>query len=127
MSIKSPLGRVLGHGSAKQGSSHWRIERMTAIALLPLTVWFVWSLLALPSFDYDDVVVWMATPWSAVLLVVFVLAVTVHSMLGMQVFFEDYLHGPSIKCITLLLNNFVHVLTAAAGVFAVLKIAVGGN
>jgi succinate dehydrogenase / fumarate reductase membrane anchor subunit len=125
MSLKTPLGQVLGHGSAKDGSGHWWIERLTAIALLPLTVWFVWSLLCLPSFAYADVVQWIAGPWTSVLLILFVLAASWHSQLGVQVFIEDYVHGPGSKFLSLLLSNFAHVVVAAAGVFAVLKIAFG--
>jgi succinate dehydrogenase / fumarate reductase membrane anchor subunit len=125
MSIKTPLGRVLGHGSAKQGVSHWWVERLTAIALLPLTVWFVWALLSLPTFDHADVVAWIATPWASVLLILFVVAVAWHSQLGMQVFIEDYVHGPAIKFVTTTLSSFTHIIAAVAGVFAILKIAFG--
>jgi succinate dehydrogenase / fumarate reductase membrane anchor subunit len=125
MSIKTPLGRVLGHGSAKEGVGHWWIERLTAIALLPLTVWFVWSLLSLPSFEHAEVVAWLARPWTAVLLILFVLAVTWHSQLGVQVVIEDYVHGPAVKFASTVGSNFAHILVAAAGVFAVLKIAFG--
>jgi succinate dehydrogenase / fumarate reductase, membrane anchor subunit len=125
MSIKTPLGRVLGHGSAKQGVGHWWIERLTAIALLPLTVWFVWALLSLPSFGHADVVAWIAGPWTSVLLLLLVLAVTWHSQLGVQVFIEDYVHGPAIKFVSTLASSFAHIVIAVAGVFAILKIAFG--
>jgi succinate dehydrogenase / fumarate reductase, membrane anchor subunit len=125
MSIKTPLGRVLGHGSAKQGVNHWWIERLTGLALLPLTVWFLWSLLSLPSYGHADVVHWIAGPWTAVLLMLFVLAVTWHSQLGVQVVIEDYVHGPAIKFASTVLCNFAHVVVAAASLFAILKIAFG--
>lgn len=125
MSLRTPLGRVLGHGSAKQGVSHWWVQRLTALALLPLTTWFVWSLLALPGFAHADVVRWIAQPWTAVLLVVFVLALAWHSQLGVQVVIEDYVHGPATRFASSAACNFAHILAAAAGVFAVLKIAFG--
>ena len=124
MSLRSPLGRVLGTGSAKEGVHHWWMQRLTSIALVPLTIWFVVSLLSLPSFEHVTVISWIAQSWTALLLVLFILVATWHSQLGVRVVIEDYVHGGA-KTLTLVLITFMHALIAAAGVFAVLKIAFG--
>jgi succinate dehydrogenase / fumarate reductase, membrane anchor subunit len=125
MSLRSPLGKVLGTGSAKEGVHHWWLQRLTSIALVPLTVWFVVSLLSLGSFEHVAVITWMAQSWTALLLVLFILVATWHSQLGVRVVVEDYVHGGS-KTLTLVLITFIHAVVAAAGIFAVLKVAFGG-
>ena len=125
MSLRSPLGKVLGAGSAKEGVHHWWLQRLTSIALVPLTIWFVVSLLSLPSFEHVTVVSWMAQSWTALLLILFILVATWHSQLGVRVVVEDYVHGGS-KTLTLVLITFIHAVVAAAGIFAVLKVAFGG-
>ena len=123
MSLRSPLRQVLGLGSAQSGVSHWWAQRLTSVALVPLSIWFVVSLLALPSLAHATVVAWMSQSWTALLLIIFVLVAAWHSRLGVQVVVEDYVHGPGAKTLTLVLVSFAHVLIAAAGVFAVLKVA----
>jgi len=124
MSLRSPLGRVLGAGSAKEGVHHWWMQRLTSIALVPLTIWFLVSLLTLPSFEHVTVISWIAQSWTALLLILFILVATWHSQLGVRVVVEDYVHGGA-KTLTLVLITFIHALVAAAGVFAVLKVAFG--
>ena len=124
MSLRSPLGKVLGTGSAKEGVHHWWLQRLTSIALVPLTIWFVVSLLSLPSFEHVTVITWMAQTWTALLLILFILVATWHSQLGVRVVVEDYVHGGA-KTLTLVLITFIHAFVAAAGVFAVLKVAFG--
>lgn len=119
------LGRVLGSGSGKDGAGHWWIQRVTAVALLPLSIWFLLSLVGLPLADHAGVVAWIATDWHAVLLCLLTLTLCWHSSLGVQVVIEDYVHGPGLKVASLLAANFAHVLVAASGVFAVLRIALG--
>jgi len=125
-SLRSPLGRVSGLGSAKSGVHHWWLQRLTSIALVPLTIWFTISLLSLPSLDHVTVIAWMAQSWTALFLIVFVLVATYHSQLGMQVIVEDYVVGSGMKTLTLVLLTFGHGLLAVAGVFAILKVAFGG-
>jgi succinate dehydrogenase membrane anchor subunit len=125
MSLRSPLGKVLGTGSAKEGVHHWWLQRLTSIALVPLTIWFVVSLLSLGSFEHVAVITWMAQSWTALLLILFILVATWHSQLGVRVVVEDYVHGGS-KTLTLVLITFIHAVVAAAGIFAVLKVAFGG-
>ncbi|MBV8496934.1 MAG: succinate dehydrogenase, hydrophobic membrane anchor protein [Gammaproteobacteria bacterium] len=126
MTLRSPLGRVLGLGAAKGGVQHWWLQRLTSIALVPLSVWFVVSLLALPSLDHATVSAWMGQSSSALLLVLFVLVAAWHSQLGVRVIVEDYVHGAGVKTLTLALCACAHALVAAAGVFAVFKVALGG-
>jgi succinate dehydrogenase / fumarate reductase membrane anchor subunit len=125
--LRSPLGRVLGYGAAKEGAvSHWWIQRLTSAALVPLTIWFVFSLIFLPSLDHATVVSWMSGTWTALLLILLVLTATRHSQLGLQVVIEDYVHDHGAKTITLVLITFAHVLIAVAATFAILKVAFGG-
>ena len=126
MSLRSPLGRVLGTGAARQGVHHWWMQRLTSLALVPLSIWFLVSLLALPALDHATVTAWMGQSWSALLLMLFVLVATWHSQLGVRVVVEDYVHGAGLKTLILVSVTFAHVLLAAAGVFAVLKVALGG-
>jgi succinate dehydrogenase / fumarate reductase membrane anchor subunit len=125
VSVRSPLRRVLGLGSAHSGVHHWWLQRLTSVALVPLTIWFLVSLLALPSLRYDTVIAWMSQSWTALLLVLFVLVATWHSQLGVRVVVEDYVHGSGARTLTLVIVTFAHVLIAAAGVFAVLEVAFG--
>ena len=126
MSLRSPLGRVLGMGAAHDGVRHWWSQRLTSIALVPLTVWFVVSLLALPSLGYSTLVAWMSQSSTALLLILLVLTAAWHSQLGVRVVVEDYVHGAGMRTLSLVLISFAHVLLAAAGVFAVLRVAFGG-
>jgi succinate dehydrogenase / fumarate reductase, membrane anchor subunit len=124
MSLRSPLGRVLGLGSAKEGVHHWWLQRLTSVALIPLAVWFAVSLITLPSLDHTTVVVWMAQTWTALFMILLVLIGTWHSQLGLRVVVEDYIHSGT-KTLALVIITFAHTLIAAAGVFAILKVAFG--
>ena len=101
MSLRSPLGRVLGLGAAKQGVHHWWAQRLTSIALLPLSVWFVVSLLALPALDHPTVVAWLRQGSTALLLILFLLVAVWHSQLGVRVVVEDYVHANGVRTLTL--------------------------
>jgi succinate dehydrogenase / fumarate reductase, membrane anchor subunit len=127
MSLRTPMRRVLGAGSARGGVHHWWVQRLTAVALVPLSVWFAVSLLALPSLDHATVAAWMRQSSTALLLILLVLVAASHSRLGLEVVVEDYVQGPGARTVTLVVVNFVHVLLAAAGVLAVLRVALGGG
>jgi succinate dehydrogenase / fumarate reductase membrane anchor subunit len=124
--MRSPLGRVLGAGSAKQGVQHWWLQRLTSVALVPLAIWFVVSLLSLPSFDHATVSAWIGEAWSALLLILLIVVASWHSQLGLRVVVEDYVHGAGARIVTLVAITFAHVLLASAGVLAVLRIALRG-
>lgn len=123
MSLRSPLGRVLGHGAAGEGVGHWWTQRVTAVALIPLTAWFAISLLTLPLNSYEDVSAWLARPWTAVPTILLALTLAWHSKLGIQVIIEDYVHAKGAKTTLLLLSTFIHAAAAVAAVFAVLILA----
>ena len=125
MSLRSPLGRVRGLGAAGSGVHHWWVQRLTAVALVPLAIWLAVSLLSLPSLDFVTVVSWMGGTWTASLLVLLLITASWHSSLGIQVVVEDYVHDHGLKTVSLVLSTFVHILIAVAGSFAVLRIAFG--
>ncbi len=125
MSLRSPLSRVLGTGSAKDGTAQWWAERVSAVALIPLTLWFFFSLLGLPVLSYGAVRAWLALPMNGFLAVLLIAVLTSHSYLGTIVVVEDYVHGKGAKLASLLLLRFLHVLTGGASIFAILRIAFG--
>jgi succinate dehydrogenase / fumarate reductase membrane anchor subunit len=125
MSLRSPVGRVLGLGSAGEGVGHWWTQRVTSVALVLLGLWFVFSLVRMPDVSYEAVTAWIASPVNAVLLSLLIGTMVYHSMLGVQVVVEDYVGHHGAKIVTLLLLNFLHYVLAALGIFAVLRIALG--
>jgi len=125
MSLRSPLGRVLGLGSAKDGTAHWWAQRVSAVALIPLTLWFFFSLLALSNLDYGTVRAWLALPFDGFLTMLLVAVLAYHSYLGTIVIVEDYVTSAATKLFTLLLLRFLYVLAGGASVFAILRIAFG--
>ena len=125
MSIKTPLGRVRGLGSAKGGTHHFWMQRVTAVAMIPLTIWFVASIVSLVGADRAVVLAWLHMPVVAVLMALLLGTGFYHLKLGLQVIIEDYVHCEAVKITALLANSFGCIALAAASVFAVLKIAVG--
>ncbi len=125
MSLRSPVGRVLGLGSAKEGTGHWWAQRVSAVALIPLTLWFMLSLLMLPALDYTTVRAWLSVPLSGLLAVLLVAVLTYHSYLGTTVVIEDYVHAAGTKLLSLLLLRFLYVLVGGAAIFAILHVAFG--
>ena len=124
--MRSPLGRAIGLGSAKEGVDHWWQQRLTAIALVPLGLWFVASLLAHLGGIYEQTIVWLGSPLPAILMIVLIAATFYHAALGMQVVVEDYVHREWVKLGALILLRLACLLLAVAGVFAVLRVALRG-
>ncbi len=125
MSLRSPLGRVLGLGTAKDGTSHWWGQRVSAVALLLLGLWFAFSLATMDSFSHSAAVEFVAVPINSLLLLLLVVAMGYHSYLGVQVVLEDYVHAPGLKLVALILSRFAHIFFAVAAVFAILKTGLG--
>jgi len=126
MSLRSPISRVTGLGTAKEGVGHWWSQRVTSVALVLLGLWFVASLLRMPTFSHELVTTWIAMPLNAVLLLLLIATLIYHSQLGVQVVVEDYVHHHGLKVATMLLLTFAHIALAALAMFAVLRISFGG-
>lgn len=103
------------------------MQRVTAVALLILGAWFLISLAGLESYSRGDLYRWIGAPMNAVMLLLASITLAWHSLLGVQVIVEDYIHGPALKIFALLSNKFVHVFLCVAAVLAVLKVALGGS
>jgi succinate dehydrogenase / fumarate reductase, membrane anchor subunit len=125
MSLRSPLSRVLGLGSAKDGTAHWWAQRVTAVALVPLTLWFVFSLLTLPDFDYETVRTWLSVPITGFLSVLLVAVMSYHSYLGTIVIIEDYVISSGMKVLSLMTLRFLYVLAGGAAMFAIFRVVFG--
>ncbi len=123
MSLRSPLSQAQGLGSAKSGTSHFWFQRLTALALVPLSLWFVSGIVCLAGAEYAQVLAWVGSPWVALGLILFLGTMFYHSQLGLQVVIEDYVAGEGIKLSSLILMKFAHVALAAASILAVLLIA----
>ena len=123
MSLRSPLGKVLGTGSAGHGTGQWWAQRVSAVALIPLALWFFYSLLALPSLDFGVVQTWLAVPRNGFLAALLVAALTHHSYLGTIEVVEDYVHGNAMKLSILLSLRFAYVLFGGASLYAILRVA----
>ena len=123
--MRSPLGRAIGLGSAKEGVTHWWRQRVSALALVPLTLWFVITVIALVGADHAAFVAWVRSPMPAVLLILLLVATFYHTALGLQVIIEDYIHGEVMRLAALLLMRLLCVLFAVRGILAVLKMALG--
>jgi succinate dehydrogenase / fumarate reductase membrane anchor subunit len=126
MGTGTEIGRVRGLGSAKEGAHHWWIQRLTAGSNLLLMLWFLFSLLRLPHYDYATILAWLSTPLAAVPMILLVASTFWHFRLGLQVVIEDYQHDES-RVIALVLLNFYTVAMAAFAIFAILKIAFTGG
>lgn len=124
MSLQSPLNKVLGLGSAKEGTGHWWAQRTTAVALVPLTLWFAISLLNLDSSSYAVISRWIADPLHSILLILLLISLIYHSILGLQVVIEDYVHGAA-RIAALVAVQFGHVILLVAGIYAVVVISIG--
>jgi succinate dehydrogenase / fumarate reductase, membrane anchor subunit len=123
--MRSPLGRAIGLGSAKEGVEHWWVQRITAIALVPLILWFVIAVIGLVGADLETMQNWVGRPLPAILLVLLLIATFYHMSLGLQVVVEDYVHVELAKLALVIVIRLFCFALAVAGIFAVFSIAVG--
>lgn len=124
--LRTELGRVRGLGSAKEGVGHWWAQRVTAVALVPLSLWFVASVVSLAGADHATVVNWMRAPVPAIMLLLLIAATIRHAQLGVQVVIEDYVHHEGLKIASILVVKAALLLLGLASAFAVLKLAFRG-
>lgn len=122
MSLRTPLGKVRGLGSAKEGTDHFWMQRLTAVALVPLTLWFVVGVVAHAGASYGDFVAWLSSPLSGGLMILLLVATFYHALLGLQVVIEDYVHTEWKKLASLIVMRFLCILLGVIGVLSVLKI-----
>ncbi len=125
MSLRTPLGRVRGLGSAKGGTEHFWAQRLTAIALVPLALWFVAQLAAHAGADHATAKAWLAEPVTSIFMILVVVAGFHHGQLGLQVVIEDYVSTEWIKMSSIIVVKLAAVALAVAAIFAVLQIALG--
>ncbi len=125
MSLRTPLNRVLGLGSAKDGTDHFISQRISAIALAILGLWFLYSMLTLESLSYLDMLRFVASPINAVLLSLLSITVCYHAWLGVQVVIEDYVHSPGLKIVSLIASRFAHAFIAIVCVYSILVLGLG--
>lgn len=123
--LRNPLQRARGLGSAKDGVGHWWSQRLTAIALVVLVLWFVVLVLGLLGHDYQAVRASIARPWNALLMIAFIIAAFWHSVLGLQVVIEDYVHTRWLEVTSMIVIKLLAVAGVLAGTLAVLRIALG--
>jgi succinate dehydrogenase / fumarate reductase membrane anchor subunit len=123
--LRSPLGRALGLGSAKEGVQHWWMQRVTAVALVPLILWLVVAVIELAGAERGALVAWLHNPMPAVLMIGLLVATFYHTALGLQVVIEDYIHSEAWKLTAIIAVRLLCILFVVRGVLAVLKLALG--
>ena len=127
MQMRSHLGRVRGLGSSNDGIHHWWMQRLSGIALVPLCLWFVFSVVGiLVDADLATVTDWVGLHYNPVLLILFVICMFQHAQLGLQVVIEDYIHSESTKVTLLVLVKLGALLLGACSAFAVIRLTFGG-
>jgi succinate dehydrogenase / fumarate reductase, membrane anchor subunit len=124
-SLRTPLGKVRGLGSAKSGTDHFFRQRVTALANVPLAIAFIFIVASLQGADHARMVATVSHPLVAILLLLFVVSGVIHMRLGMQVIIEDYIHSEGTKIAMLIANTFFAIVIGTASLFAILKMAFG--
>ena len=125
-SLRGSVSRARGLGSAKEGVSHWWTQRLTALALIPLGIWFVASVVCLAGADHATITQWLSAPFTLVALSLTLIAAFYHAVLGLQVVIEDYIHTKAVKVTLIILIQFAAFAFAAAGIVALLMTAFAG-
>ncbi|MFO7764663.1 MAG: succinate dehydrogenase, hydrophobic membrane anchor protein [Wenzhouxiangellaceae bacterium] len=124
--LRNPLERAINHGSAGSGVHHWWAQRFSAILLVPLTIWLVWTLAVLAGADYAVARDWIASPWNAAMAILLVGATFYHARLGVQVVIEDYVHQRALEVALQILVAIAALAGAVVSIIAVLKVAFAG-
>ena len=122
--LSTPLSKVKGLGSAKEGTGHFWHQRLTALILIPLVLWFAFSIASMPV-DHATLTMWIRQPMVAIALILLILATFYHAQLGIQIVIEDYVSSHSTRTASIIVVNFLCLLFAIIGVVAVLKISFG--
>lgn len=122
---KSLSGRILAQASTRQGSHHWLMERVTSVALVPLTLWFIVAAVSLSGATYEEVRAWLAAPLNTTAMLLLIIATFWHALLGVQVIIEDYVHQETVKLASLMAANFALIAVGLACAVAVLKVSLG--
>tara|TARA_B100001559_G_scaffold319807_1_gene330136 strand:+ start:321 stop:704 length:384 start_codon:yes stop_codon:yes gene_type:complete len=125
MNLQTPLGRARGLGSAKSGTKHWWAQRVTAIALIPLTIWFVVAMISATGNDYNNAQQFIGNPINAILFILLIVATFHHAQLGLQVVIEDYVHNKPTEIGLLIITKGTVIVLGLSSVFAVLSITFG--
>jgi succinate dehydrogenase / fumarate reductase membrane anchor subunit len=125
VSLRHPLAKVRGLGSAREGVAHWWAQRLTAVLLIPLSIWFISCAAAFVGADYADARVYLAQPLNAFLLMAFVLTLLYHGMLGLQVVIEDYIHQRALELGLQMVVKLSAFLCALGTVYALIRITLG--
>ena len=127
MSLVHPLAHVLGRGSAKSGVHHWWVQRLTAMALVPLTLWVVFAVVGTAGTGHAEVSAWLADPLNASLMVAWVVSMLYHAQLGLQVVIEDYVYTPWLEIACQIAVKFAAALGIIVSVLSILRVVVGGS
>jgi len=123
--MRTPLNKVRGLGSAKEGTDHFWKQRITGLANIPLTLFLVVTIIALAGKDHGSVTAWLGSPLVAIAMMALILSGAIHMRLGMQVIIEDYVHGEGAKIVFLMANTFFSILVGLASMFAIIKLGLG--
>lgn len=121
--IQSPLAKARGLGSAHEGAHHWLAERITAVAILPLVLWLIWSMVQLRGLSYWEFTQWLSQPWNTALMILFIAGVYHHATTGLQVVIEDYVASNAAKLIQITLVKMAFAFMAVASIVSILKIS----
>jgi len=121
--LRTPLSQVKGHGSAKEGTSHFWIQRLTAIAMVPLVLWLTFSVASLPGMSQAEIRTWLSSPFTAVMMITLLLTGFYHAKLGLQMVIEDYIGNHGVRMAVVIASTMLCVFLAILGVFSVMRIA----